>query len=142
MPTRTLIIPDLIIQFKNVSLSTRNFSDCFHFLLVLSYPASRTFFLAWLLAFVKTFVWLVSRVVGLNNFAEGSVKRNIGITTFLPEPFPKSNQCKVKIQLNFQISLGNILKSKRHHVKVLAMTFHMNDHNAGFRRPTQTLEPL
>ena len=132
MPTQTLIIPDLIIQLKNVSLSTRNFSDCFHFLLVLSYPASRTFFLAWLLAFVKTFVWL----------AEGSVKRNIGITTFLPEPFPKSNLCKVKIQLNFQISLGNILKSKRHHVKVLAMTFHMNDHNAGFRRPTQTLEPL
>lgn len=87
MPTQTLIIPDLIIQLKNVSLSTRNFSDCFHFLLVLSYLASRSFFLAWLLALVKTFVWLVSRVVGLNNVAEGSVKRNIGITTFLPEPF-------------------------------------------------------
>ena len=42
----------------------------------------------------------------------------------------------------FQISLGNILKNKRHHVKVLAMRFHMNDHNAVFRRQTQTLEPL
>lgn len=97
MPTQTLIIPDLIIQLKNVSLSTRNFSDCFHFLLVLSYPVSRTFFLAWLLAFVKTFVWLVSRVVGLNNFAEGSVKRNIGITSFLsPNPFPRVTNAKSK----------------------------------------------
>ena len=79
MPTQTLIIPDLIIQLKNVSLSTRNFFRLFPFLV--------GFFLAWLLAFVKTFVWLVSRVVGLNNFAGGSVKRNIGITTFTPEPF-------------------------------------------------------
>jgi len=67
--------------------NTGNFFRLLPFLVGVKLPCEQGFLSGMALAFVKMFVWLVSRVVGLNNFGKGSVKRNIGITTFLPEPF-------------------------------------------------------
>ena len=56
-----VVVEEVIIT----PLSTNRFIKFFFRLYVKTYPASRAFALAWLLAFTKSFAWLVCRVVGL-----------------------------------------------------------------------------
>ena len=54
---------------------------------------------------------------------------------------PTSAQLIIKIQEKSKLHFVKILKNKKHHVKVLLSTFHLNGNTIGFHPQTQKLEP-